>query len=118
MVYEGGRSLYGPLLATLGASALVVGVLTGLGEAMALVLRVVSGPLADRTRAYWPITIIGYAMTAVCVPLLAVTPALGVGGLAVAGALILSERAGKAVRSPAKRRSRNSAPTAAAKPRC
>ena len=59
MVYEGGRSLYGPLLATLGASALVVGVLTGLGEAMALVLRVVSGPLADRTRAYWPITIIG-----------------------------------------------------------
>ncbi len=102
MVYEGGRSLYGPLLATLGASALVVGVLTGLGEAMALVLRVVSGPLADRTRAYWPITIIGYAMTAVCVPLLAVTPALGVGGLAVAGALILSERAGKAVRSPAK----------------
>ena len=77
MVYEGGRSLYGPLLATLGASALVVGVLTGLGEAMALVLRVVSGPLADRTRAYWPITIIGYAMTAVCVPLLAVTPALG-----------------------------------------
>lgn len=102
MVYEGGRSLYGPLLGMLGASALTVGLVTGVGEAMALVLRVVSGPLADRTRAYWPITIIGYAMTAVCVPLLAVTPALGAAGLGVAVVLILSERAGKAVRSPAK----------------
>lgn len=102
MVYEGGRALYGPLLAQLGASALVVGLVTGLGEAMALVLRIVSGPLADRTRAYWPITIAGYALTAVCVPLLAVTPSLGAAGLAVAAALILAERTGKAVRSPAK----------------
>lgn len=102
MVYEGGRSLYGPLLGSLGASALIVGLVTGLGEAMALVLRVVSGPLADRTRAYWPITITGYAMTAVCVPLLAVAPTLGAAGLAVAIALILAERAGKAVRSPVK----------------
>ena len=102
MVYEGGRSLYGPLLGSLGASALVVGLVTGLGEAMALVLRVVFGPLADRTRAYWPITIIGYAMTAVCVPLLAIAPGLGAAGLAVAAVLILLERSGKAVRSPAK----------------
>jgi len=69
---------------------------------MALVLRVFSGPLADRTRAYWPITILGYAMTAVCVPLLAVTPYVGAAGLALASVLILAERAGKAVRSPAK----------------
>ena len=39
MVYEGARSLYGPLLAALGASAVVVGAVTGAGEAMALVLR-------------------------------------------------------------------------------
>lgn len=102
MVYEGARSVSGPLLASLGAGAALVGLVTGAGEAMALVLRLVSGPLADRTRAYWPITIVGYAMTAVCVPLLAVTPLLGGAGLAVACLLILAERAGKAVRSPAK----------------
>lgn len=102
MVYEGARSVYGPLLGSLGASALVVGAVTGAGEAAALVLRLVSGPLADRTRRYWTITILGYALTAICVPLLAVTPFLGGAGLAVAACLILAERIGKAVRSPAK----------------
>ena len=43
MVYEGARSVSGPLLASLGASAAMVGLVTGAGEAMALVLRVVSG---------------------------------------------------------------------------
>lgn len=102
MVYEGARSMYGPLLATLGAGALVVGVVTGAGEAMALVLRLVSGPLADRNGSYWSWTIVGYGLTAVCVPLLAITPAIGAAGLSVAIALILAERAGKAVRSPSK----------------
>ena len=102
MVYEGARAVYGPLLASLGASALIVGAVTGAGEAAALILRVVFGPLADRTRRYWTLTIAGYALTAVCVPLLAVTPFLGAAGLAVAAGLILAERMGKAVRSPAK----------------
>ena len=102
MVYEGGRSLYGPLLSSLGASALAVGAITGAGEAVALLLRLASGTLADRTRRYWAVTIAGYALTAVCVPLLAVTPYLGAAGLAVATVLILAERTGKAVRSPAK----------------
>jgi MFS family permease len=102
MVYEGARSVYGPLLASLGASALVVGAVTGAGEAAALVLRLFFGPLADRTRRYWTLTTCGYALTAVCVPLLALTPELGAAGLAVAAALILAERIGKAVRSPAK----------------
>jgi MFS family permease len=66
---------------------------------MALLLRLVSGPLADRSGRYWSLTVGGYALTAVCVPLLAVTPVLGV---AFASALILVERLGKAVRSPAK----------------
>jgi MFS family permease len=102
MVYEGARSVYGPLLASLGASALVVGAVTGAGEAAALILRLMSGSLADRTRRYWALTIAGYALTAVCVPLLALTPFLGGAGLAVAAGLILAERIGKAVRSPAK----------------
>lgn len=102
MVYEGARSVYGPLLAALGASATVVGLVTGAGEAMALVLRVVFGPLADRTGAYWSWTILGYALTAISVPLLALSPRLGAAGLAAAATLILLERAGKAIRSPSK----------------
>jgi MFS family permease len=102
LVYEGARSITGPLLASLGATALVVGVVTGAGEAAALLLRLVSGPLADRTSRYWALTIFGYALTAVCVPLLAVTPFLGAAGLTVAATLIITERVGKAVRSPAK----------------
>lgn len=102
MVYEGARSMYGPLLASLGAGAVVVGFVTGAGEAMALVLRLVFGPLADRTGRYWTLTIVGYGLTAVCVPLLAVTPFVGGAGLALASVLILLERAGKAVRSPSK----------------
>ena len=102
MVYEGARSMYGPLLASLGATAVVVGLVTGAGEAMALVLRLVFGPLADRTGRYWGLTMVGYGLTAVCVPLLAVTPFVGGAGLVLASVLILLERSGKAVRSPSK----------------
>ena len=102
MVYEGARSVTGPYLASLGATALVVGLVTGAGEAAALVLRLVSGRWADRSGRYWRLTIAGYALTAVCVPLMAVAPFVGGAGLALACALLLLERAGKAVRSPAK----------------
>jgi MFS family permease len=102
MVYEGARSITGPLLGSLGASALLVGVVTGAGEALALVLRLVFGPRVDRSGNYWSMTMSGYALTAVCVPALAVTPFLGAAGLAVACVLVLTERTGKAVRSPAK----------------
>ena len=102
MVYEGMRAVSGPFLGSLGASALTVGIVTGAGEAIALALRVVTGPLADRSGRYWGLTVLGYAMTAVCVPLLAFTPYLGAAGLAVACTLILLERTGKAVRSPSK----------------
>jgi MFS family permease len=101
-VYEGARSVTGPLLASLGASALLVGVVTGAGEALALVLRLPFGTRVDRSGGYWPMTIAGYGLTAACVPLLAVTPFLGATGLAVGCLLVLAERTGKAVRSPAK----------------
>lgn len=102
MVYEGARSMYGPMLAALGAGAVLVGVVTGAGEAMALVMRLVFGPVADRTGRYWALTITGYALTAVCVPLLWFAPRVGAAGLGLAVLLILLERLGKAVRSPSK----------------
>jgi hypothetical protein len=102
MVSDGGRALAGPLLGQLGATALIVGIVTGAGEAIAQALRLITGPWADYTRKYWTFTLVGYAMTALCIPLLAITPGLGVAGLLVATVLILGDRAGKAVRSPAK----------------
>ncbi len=102
MVYEGMRSVSGPLLGSLGASAFTVGVVTGAGEGIALVLRLVTGTWADRSQRHWRLTVVGYAMTAVSVPLLAVTPFLGAAGVATAATLILLERTGKAVRSPSK----------------
>jgi MFS family permease len=102
MVYEGARSVTGPLLAALGASAVLVGLVSGAGEATALLLRLVFGSWADRSGRYWSLTFVGYGLTAVCVPALAITPFLAVAGLALACVLILGERLGKAVRSPAK----------------
>ncbi len=102
MVYEGARSVTGPLLASLGASAVLVGLISGAGEAMALLLRLVSGSWADRSGRYWTFTFAGYALTAICVPALAITPFVAGAGLALACVLILGERVGKAIRSPAK----------------
>ncbi|MEO5779805.1 MAG: MFS transporter, partial [Arthrobacter oryzae] len=81
VVSDGARPLAGPLLAQLGASALMVGLVTGGAEAAAQGLRLVFGPWADRTRKYWTFTLAGYALTAVCVPLLAAAPAAGAAGL-------------------------------------
>jgi MFS family permease len=102
MVYEGARSITGPFLASLGASALTVGLVTGAGEAAALGFRLFSGPRADRSGRYWRWMVVGYALTAVCVPLMALAPALGAAGLTFGAAMVLLERTGKAIRSPAK----------------
>lgn len=102
MVADGGKSIFGPLLGSLGASALVVGLVTGAAEAVSLILRLAVGPAADRRGNHWSWTITGYGLTAVCIPLLAVAPMVGGAGLAVAASLIIVERAGKAIRSPSK----------------
>jgi len=102
MVYEGMRAVAGPFLGSLGASAFTVGLVTGAGEAVALVLRLATGAWADHSRRHWRLTVVGYALTAICVPLLAVAPLLGAAGVGVAAVLILLERTGKAIRSPAK----------------
>lgn len=97
MVYEGARSIIGPYLATLGASATVVGLVAGAGEFIGYGLRVVSGYAVVRTQRYWAWTIAGYALTVLSVPFIGVT-----GVLAPALVLYGTERLGKAVRSPAK----------------
>lgn len=97
MTYEGARSITGPFLNLLGASAAVVGVVAGAGELIGYMLRLGSGYLADRTRKYWTITLAGYALNLLAVPLLALA-----GRWEVAAALIVVERIGKGIRTPAR----------------
>lgn len=95
--YEGARSAIGPYLGYLGASATAVGLVAGTGELVGYGLRYVSGRIADRTRAYWTLTIVGYATNLVAVPMLAV-----VGSWQAAAVLVVLERLGKAIRNPAR----------------
>ncbi len=97
MTYEGAYSIVGPFLKDLGASGMVVGVIAGVGEMIAASLRLYSGRLADRTRAYWPLAIAGYALNLLVVPGLAF-----VGSWQAAALLIVAERTGKALRGPAR----------------
>ncbi|MBE3590072.1 MAG: MFS transporter [Firmicutes bacterium] len=97
MTYEGARSATAPFLQSLGATAAVVGLVAGLGELLGYGLRMASGYLSDRTRQYWLITGIGYAVNLLAVPLLALA-----GNWPLAAALMILERVGKGVRTPAR----------------
>ena len=96
IAYQGARSVTGPYLAVLGASAGVVGLVSGMGEFIGYALRIVSGYLSDRTRQYWPITIVGYGLLC-SIPLLAFA-----GCWQTAALLIILERMGKGIRAPAR----------------
>lgn len=96
MAYEGMRGISGPFLGLLGASAAVVGFVAGAGELAGYVLRLATGRLAERTAAYWPLTVAGYAIQMAAVPVLAFA-----GSWQTAALLIVLERTGKAVRNPA-----------------
>ena len=69
--YEAARSINGQFLATLGASATVVGFTAGFGELAGYGLRSVFGIFADRTGKYWLTTIVGYIINLLTVPALA-----------------------------------------------
>ncbi len=97
MTYEGARSVMGPFLAVLGAGAAATGIVAGLGELAGYGLRVLFGYLSDRTGRYWTLTILGYAVNLLAIPLLALA-----GNWPAAAALMVAERIGKAIRSPAK----------------
>ena len=97
MTYEGAHSIMGPFLQNLGATAAQVGLIAGLGEMLAASLRFFSGRFADRTHAYWTITICGYALNLLVVPTLAFA-----GNWQMAALLVVAERTGKAMRGPAR----------------
>jgi len=95
ITYEGGASINGPFMATLGASAVIVSVTAGLGEFLGYALRLPAGYAADRTGRYWLITFVGYVINLFAVPAMALA-----GSWQVAAALVLAERIGRALRKP------------------
>lgn len=99
MTHEGGKSILGAYLSLTGASAAAVGFVSGFGELIGYSLRCATGRLADRTKRYWLLMILGYAVDLLAVPALALVPE---NGWLWAAALIVVERAGKAVKKPAK----------------
>ena len=96
IIYEGGRSVAGPFLFLLGASAFTVAFVAGFGEFLGYAIRLASGYLADRSKQYWAFVIAGYLMIG-AIPLLVFA-----GSWEIAACLIIAERIGKALRSPAK----------------
>ena len=93
--YEGGASINGQFLGSLGASAAAISIIAGAGEFLGYSLRSVAGWSADRTGRYWPITFIGFAINLFAVPAMALA-----GSWQIAGLLILAERTGRAIRKP------------------
>ncbi|HEY1729405.1 MAG TPA: MFS transporter [Candidatus Baltobacteraceae bacterium] len=93
--YEGARSITGPFLGLLGASAFTISAVAGVGELLGHAWRLASGTLSEITRKFWPITIVGYTVQMVAVPLLAFARTWQ-----EAAALIILERVGRATRNP------------------
>ena len=99
MTYEGARSVIGPYMEVLGASALVAS-LVALGEFIGYVLRLVSGLIVGKlrsSRVLWGLTIGGYIVNLTVVPLLALAR-----DWQIALALVILERSGKGLRTPAR----------------
>jgi MFS family permease len=80
----------------LGASAFLVGLTSGIGELVGYGMRLVSGPLADRSHAYWLFIFLGYGLI-LAIPLMGFTNSMW-----LVMALVIAERLGKALRSPSR----------------
>lgn len=81
------------MVTALGASALAVGIVEGLAESVALIVRVFSGALSDAFGRRKPLALLGYGLGALSKPLFAL--ALSVPGVMVARFL---DRIGKGIR--------------------
>lgn len=81
------------MVATLGASALAIGLIEGLAEATALIIKIFSGVISDYLGKRKSLAVIGYAMGALTKPLFAVASTTGL----VLTARLL-DRTGKGIR--------------------
>jgi len=100
VVYEGSRGTIPEYFRYLGASAAVVGAITGVGDLLVYFSRFLGGYLADRTRGYWALIFLGYGLI-LAIPLIPLSEILGL-GWALAAAVWLLERFGKGIRTPSR----------------
>ena len=96
IVYESGRGIAPDYLYFLGASAFLVGLTSGIGELVGYGMRLVSGPLADRSHAYWLFIFLGYGLI-LAIPMMGLTNSMW-----LVMAFVIAERLGKALRSPSR----------------
>ncbi len=96
IVYESGRGIAPDYLYFLGASAFLVGLTSGIGELVGYGVRLLSGPLADRSHMYWLFIFLGYGLI-IAIPLMGLTNSIW-----LVIAFVLTERLGKALRSPSR----------------
>ena len=99
MTHESVTSIRGVFLSIVGASAATIGFVSGLGELIGYGMRYVFGRIADRTKRYWPMVFLGYALELAAIPALAL---VGEHGWIAACVLLVVQRMGKAVKKPAK----------------
>lgn len=66
------------MVGTLGASALTVGLIEGVAESTALIVKIFSGALSDYLGKRKALTVVGYALGAFTKPLFALAPSVGV----------------------------------------
>lgn len=99
MTHEGADSIRGVYLSLLGASAGIIGFISGLGELIGYGMRYVFGKITDKTKQYWPMVILGYVLDIIAVPALAL---VGKHGWIWACLLLVIQRIGKAIKKPAK----------------
>lgn len=97
MTYEGGRSMTGQFLGSLGASGSAITIIMGASEFLGYILRWCSGIIADKTRKYRMLIFIGYLLNMVALPLFSV-----LSSTTTAMLLIMLERCGRALRIPAR----------------
>lgn len=100
MTHEGASSIRGAYLTLLGASAGTIGFISGFGEFIGYSLRYIFGKIADKTKKYWSLTILGYILDIIAVPALALVG--GTYGWLWACLLFMMQRIGKAIKKPAK----------------
>jgi hypothetical protein len=96
LVSNGARSVTGPYILLLGGSAAVVGLVAGSGEFIGYALRSATGAYVGQSHRYWKVAMTGYGLLA-AIPFLAIA-----GRWETAAVLIIAERIGKAVRTPAR----------------
>lgn len=66
------------MVTTLGASALAVGLIEGLAESTALIVKVFSGALSDYLGKRKGLALLGYTLGAITKPLFAIAPTMGI----------------------------------------